>query len=135
MLGKGITWSQVQTATGCLRATITKVPAEGGKTETREEAVLILRKTLGIKQGEKGATRTASEGSIFARVSDNKRIGAIIELNSETDFVARNNDFRTIGKSLVDNLKSMLNKPKPRGWIVSGAKPRPSSSTLTSMTP
>jgi elongation factor Ts len=71
-----------------------------------KEAEVILRKTLGDKQLSKGAERTASEGSIFARVSDNKRIGAIIELNSETDFVARNDQFKSIGKTLVDKILS-----------------------------
>ncbi|MBC7807616.1 MAG: translation elongation factor Ts, partial [Akkermansiaceae bacterium] len=71
-----------------------------------KEAEVVLRKTLGDKQLSKGAERTASEGSIFARVSDNKRIGAIIELNSETDFVARNDQFKSIGKTLVEKVLS-----------------------------
>lgn len=66
-----------------------------------EEAVVVLRKTLGDKAAKRGGERTASEGLIMARVSDNKRIGVIIELNSETDFVARNDDFKALGKSLV----------------------------------
>ena len=53
------------------------------------EAEVILRKTLIGKQQIKGMERTASEGSVFARVSDDKQRGAIIELNSETDFVAK----------------------------------------------
>lgn len=66
-----------------------------------EEAVTILRKTLVGKQAVKAMERTASEGSVFARVSDDKQRGAIIELNSETDFVARNEQFKAIGKALV----------------------------------
>ena len=66
-----------------------------------EEAVTVLRKTLGDKAAKRGAERAASEGLVLARVSDNKQIGAIIELNSETDFVARNEDFKALGKSLV----------------------------------
>ena len=69
-----------------------------------EEAVTILRKTLSGKQGVKAMERTASEGSVFARVSDDKQRGVIIELNSETDFVARNEQFKAIGKTLVDKI-------------------------------
>ena len=69
-----------------------------------DEAVTVLRKKLGDKQVSKGMERTASEGSIFARVSDDKQIGAIVELNSETDFVARNDQFKAIGKTLLDKI-------------------------------
>lgn len=71
-----------------------------------EEAVTILRKTLVGKQAVKAMERTASEGSVFARVSDDKQRGAIIELNSETDFVARNDQFKAIGKALVEKILS-----------------------------
>ena len=69
-----------------------------------KEAEVILRKTMVGKQAIKGMERTASEGSVFARVSADKMRGAIIELNSETDFVARNDQFKTIGKTLVDKI-------------------------------
>lgn len=69
-----------------------------------EEAVTVLRKSIGDTQVGKNLTRIAAEGSVFARVSDDKQIGVIIELNSETDFVARNEGFRSLGKSLVARL-------------------------------
>ena len=57
-----------------------------------EQAVEWLRKK-GISRGENRAGRAASEGKIVAISSPDGRSGAIVELNSETDFVARNDVF------------------------------------------
>jgi elongation factor Ts len=58
----------------------------------KEQAVEWLRKK-GISRGESRAGRAASEGKIVARTSPDGATGAIVELNSETDFVARNEAF------------------------------------------
>ena len=58
-----------------------------------DKAVEYLRKK-GIAKAEKRAGRAASEGKIVARVSTDGKTGALVELNSETDFVARNEDVR-----------------------------------------
>jgi elongation factor Ts len=57
-----------------------------------EQAVEWLRKK-GISRGESRAGRAASEGRIVARSTPDGRAGALVELNSETDFVARNEAF------------------------------------------
>lgn len=57
-----------------------------------ELAVEWLRKK-GISRGETRAGRAASEGKIVAIISEDGMTGAIVELNSETDFVARNEAF------------------------------------------
>ncbi|MBI1809293.1 MAG: translation elongation factor Ts [Gemmatimonadetes bacterium] len=57
-----------------------------------EKAVDHLR-SKGIAKAEKRAGRAASEGQIVTWVSDDATLGAMIELNSETDFVARNDEF------------------------------------------
>lgn len=89
-----------KTGAGMMQCKAALTEAEGDM----NEAVTVLRKKLGDKQVSKGATRTASEGSVFALVSGDKHIGALIELNSETDFVARNDQFKTIGKNLVGKI-------------------------------
>ena len=61
----------------------------GGDTE---KAVEWLRKK-GISRGETRAGRAASEGKIVSMISGDGATGAIVELNSETDFVARNEAF------------------------------------------
>ncbi len=57
-----------------------------------KQAVDWLRKK-GISRGETRAGRAASEGKILAIISQDGTTGAIVELNSETDFVARNEAF------------------------------------------
>jgi len=66
-----------------------------------EEARTILRKKGAAKAGVKSETRTASEGIIESYVSEDGLTGALIELNSETDFVARNEEFRALAAKLA----------------------------------
>jgi elongation factor Ts len=68
-----------------------------------EKAVEYLRKK-GIAKAEKRADRAASEGQIVALVSDDAKTGAIVELNSETDFVARNEEFSALAQAVAEQL-------------------------------
>lgn len=79
-----------------------------------DAAVTILRKRLGNKV-ENRQDRAASEGLVLAAVSEDRRIGAIIELNSETDFVARNENFIGLGQALVQKITSF-----PAGTVPTG---------------
>ena len=65
-----------------------------------EKAIAILR-TKGIAKAEKRAGRAASEGRIVATAAADGRSVALIELNSETDFVARNDEFGALAQSLA----------------------------------
>ena len=65
-----------------------------------EKAVEYLRKK-GIAKAEKRADRAASEGAIVALVSDDARTAALVEVNSETDFVARNEEFRALAQDVA----------------------------------
>jgi len=65
-----------------------------------EKAVDYLRKK-GISKAAKKATREATEGYIGNYVHMNGKIGVIVELNCETDFVARNEEFRTLAKDIA----------------------------------
>jgi elongation factor Ts len=68
-----------------------------------DQAVDWLRKK-GISRGESRAGRAASEGKIVARVAPDGATGAIVELNSETDFVARNEAFGQTVERIADTL-------------------------------
>lgn len=57
-----------------------------------EKAIEILR-TKGQKLSLKRAEREAKEGVVIAKVSDDKKLGVVIRLSCETDFVAKNQDF------------------------------------------
>jgi len=64
------------------------VAAEGDFAKAEE----ILRVKLGNK-ANKAAARVAAEGIVGVYVSDDRKLGALFEVNSETDFVAKNPDF------------------------------------------
>lgn len=57
-----------------------------------EAAIEQMRKS-GLAKADKKAGRTAAEGKIAIKVSDDGKRAAIVEVNSETDFVAKNEDF------------------------------------------
>lgn len=57
-----------------------------------EKAIDFLR-TKGLADAAKKSGRIAAEGTVTAYVSDDAKTGAIVEVNSETDFVAKNEDF------------------------------------------
>src|ERR1035437_9144955 len=69
----------------------------------QEKAIDVLR-TRGMMKAEKRADRAASEGQIVTWVSDDRMLGVIIELNSETDFVARNEEFVTLAKLVAAHI-------------------------------
>src|SRR5512137_2622561 len=55
----------------------------------------------GIAKSEKRAERTASEGLVDAYVHHNGKVAVLVELNCETDFVARTADFRGLAKDIA----------------------------------
>ena len=65
-----------------------------------EAAVDILRKK-GQKVAEKRAAREANEGLVVAALSNNGKRGALLELNCETDFVARNEEFGQLAEAIA----------------------------------
>lgn len=66
-----------------------------------EKAIEILRKK-GQKIAAKRADREATEGIILAKTNDANDFGALIILNSETDFVAKSDDFINFAKAVLD---------------------------------
>jgi len=65
-----------------------------------DKAVEYLRKK-GIAKAERRADRAASEGAIVALVSDDAKAAALVEVNSETDFVARNEEFKALAQAVA----------------------------------
>ncbi len=64
-----------------------------------EEATTILRKR-GLAQAAKKSGRSTSEGLIGAYIHQGGKIGVLVELNCESDFVARTDDFQTLLKEI-----------------------------------
>src|SRR5438552_18240753 len=65
-----------------------------------EKAVDVLR-TKGAAKADKRAEHEASEGVIGSYVHHDGSVGVLVELNSETDFVARTDDFKALAKDIA----------------------------------
>ena len=65
-----------------------------------EKAVTILRKK-GLSIAAKKSSRAANQGLVESYIHANGKIGVLIEVNCETDFVAKNEDFKTLVKELL----------------------------------
>ena len=74
-----------------------------------EKAIEILRKK-GHARAEAKASREASQGVVGAYVHTNGRIGVLVEVNCESDFVARNAEFQ----ELVKEIAMQICAAKPR---------------------
>ena len=70
-----------------------------------EKAIELLRER-GIAKAAKKSGRVAAEGLVEAYISEDGKVGAIVEVNSETDFVAKNDEFKTfvmnVAKQVVE---------------------------------
>ena len=66
-----------------------------------EKAVDILREK-GLAAAAKKSSRIAAEGLVYAYVDRDKKVGAMVEVNSETDFVAKNADFQSFVQKIAE---------------------------------
>ncbi len=77
-------------------------------TETNgdEEKAIELLRERGISKAAKKSGRIAAEGLVATYISDDKKVGAVVEVNAETDFVAKNEEFKTfvadVAKQIVE---------------------------------
>ncbi len=67
-----------------------------------DRAIEIIREK-GKLVASKRADRESSEGVVLSKVSEDKSFGAVISLNSETDFVAKNANFIALTEKILDN--------------------------------
>jgi elongation factor Ts len=66
-----------------------------------DKAIEILRKK-GAAVAAKRAERSANEGLVLTKISDDKSKGVIVEVNCETDFVAKSDDFMAFSEKVLD---------------------------------
>ncbi|WP_017319246.1 translation elongation factor Ts [Mastigocladopsis repens] len=82
----------------------------------QEKAIEWLRQK-GIAKADKGAGRIAAEGLVDAYIQPGGRVGVLIEVNCQTDFVARNEAFKAVVQNLakqattVESLESLMAQP------------------------
>ena len=65
-----------------------------------EEAIDILRKA-GVAKARKKSGRSAKEGLILPYIHPGSKLGVLLEINCETDFVANTDEFRTLSKDIA----------------------------------
>lgn len=100
-----------RTGSGMMECKKALVEAEGDL-----EAAAELMRRKGLAKADKKAGRVAAEGRIVAARSDDGRAGVLVEINSETDFVANGDDFRVFADAVaqaalshgVDDAESLL---------------------------
>jgi elongation factor Ts len=71
-----------------------------------EKAVLFLREK-GLSTAAKKAGRVAREGIVTSYIHHGSRLGVLLELNCETDFVARTNDFQQLARDIAMQVAGM----------------------------
>ena len=77
------------------------------------KAELWLREK-GIASAAKRTGRVAAEGAVFSYIHMGGKIGVLVELNCETDFVARGENFQQLGRDLCQHV---CGTPYPPRWI------------------
>jgi elongation factor Ts len=70
-----------------------------------EKAIELLRKK-GISKAEKRAGRETSEGVITSYIHPPGKVGVMVEITCETDFVARTDDFKNLGREIAMHIAS-----------------------------
>ncbi len=89
-----------------------------------DAAIKILRERSGAK-AEKKASREANEGVVTAKIDESGKSGILVEVNCETDFVAKNENFQAFVAEIADtvlasgaaDLESALASPKDDGTL------------------
>jgi elongation factor Ts len=71
-----------------------------------EKAVELLRKK-GFEKAKSKASRATNQGAIGSYIHSNRRIGVLLELGCETDFVAKNEDFLALQKEICMQIAAM----------------------------
>ena len=71
-----------------------------------EKAIVILRKK-GLAAAAQKATRIASDGLVVSYVHPGGKIGVLVELNCETDFVAKTREFQELAKDLAMHIAAL----------------------------
>jgi elongation factor Ts len=70
-----------------------------------EKAIDYLREK-GLAKAAKKASRAAKDGRIFSYIHNTHRIGTLVEISSETDFVAKTDEFNELGKEVAMHIAS-----------------------------
>jgi elongation factor Ts len=90
-----------ETGAGMMDCKGALVEAQGDMEKARE----VLRKK-GLAAAAKKATRAATDGAVGSHIADGGRAGVIVEVNCETDFVAKTPDFKALVRDIAEHVAS-----------------------------
>lgn len=85
----------------------------------------------GLKRAEEKAERSTEAGYVFSYVHFNGKVGSLIKMACETDFVAKTEDFQTLGREIAMQVASM--KPETVEELLKQDYLRDSSKTIEAM--
>ncbi len=94
-----------------------------------EKALRILRER-GLLKAEKKADRVTAQGLIEAYIHTGGRIGALVEVNCETDFVARTDEFRELAHDLAMQVAALSPQYISEEELPAGADVEPQAACL-----
>ncbi|MBA7644720.1 Elongation factor Ts [subsurface metagenome] len=114
-----------QSGAGIMQCRNALVEAKGN----REKALEFL-KEQGLLKAKEKAERTAAEGLIEAYIHTGGRVGAMVEVNCETDFVARTDEFKQLAHQLAMQVAAMDPKFVSEEEVPEGADIEPQSACL-----
>jgi elongation factor Ts len=100
------------------------------RTEGNREKALEYLKEQGMLKAISKAERTAAEGLIEAYIHTGGRVGAMIELNCETDFVARTDEFKELAHNIAMQVAAMAPKFISEEDMPEGAEEEPEAVCL-----
>lgn len=82
-----------------------------------EKAIDDMRKASGMKAAKK-ASRVAADGVVISKISEDGNYGVVVEINSETDFVARDDNFLNFANAVLE--KAFASKEKDVAALMAG---------------
>lgn len=95
----------------------------------KEKAIQLLREK-GFLKAEKKAQRVTSQGLVEAYIHTGGRVGSMVELNCETDFVARTDEFKTLAHCLAMQVAALAPQYVSAEEIPAGADVDPQAACL-----
>jgi len=114
-----------QSGAGIMECRTTLVGTQGDI----EKALAILREK-GLLKAQEKADRTTGQGLVEAYIHTAGRIGAMVELNCETDFMARTDEFKELAHCLAMQVAAMAPKYVSEEEVPEGADIEPSEACL-----
>lgn len=116
---------RVQSGAGIMECRNTLLEVEGDMTK----ALQVLREK-GLLKAEKKAERVATQGLIEAYIHTGGRIGAMVEVNCETDFVARTDEFKELAHNLAMQVAALAPRFIAEEEVPQGAVIEPQTACL-----